>query len=124
MNISIGIAGGLWYLHHNPLKKICHGDIKLTKILLNEKLGAKISDFNLSHYKSEEKTGQEKIANDVFNFGIVLLQIMTGRKDAVLRNGSLSGESHLVLTVSFGIACIHSSFNQFYVYCPAPFLTK
>jgi hypothetical protein len=29
MNISIGIARGLWYLHHNPLKKICHGDMKV-----------------------------------------------------------------------------------------------
>ncbi|KAF9662755.1 hypothetical protein SADUNF_Sadunf18G0087200 [Salix dunnii] len=99
MNISIGIARGLRYLHHNPLKKICHGDIKLTKILLNEKTEAKNSDFNLSHYKSKEKTGQEKIVNDVFDFGIVLLQIMTGRRstsiaearDAVLRKGSLSG---------------------------------
>jgi hypothetical protein len=29
MNISIGIARGLWFLHHNPLKKICHGDVKV-----------------------------------------------------------------------------------------------
>ncbi|KAJ6958236.1 hypothetical protein NC653_040013 [Populus alba x Populus x berolinensis] len=100
MIISLGIARGLWYLHYNPLKKICHGDIELTKILLDEKLEAKISDFNLSRYKSKENTGQEKIANYVFNFGILLLQIMTVRKstsiahearDAVLRKGSLSG---------------------------------
>ncbi|CAK7338214.1 unnamed protein product [Dovyalis caffra] len=99
MNISIDVARGLWYLHSNPLMKTCHGDIKLTKILLNEKLEAKISDFNLSIYKSKEKIEREKIANDVFNFGIVLLQIITGRKstsivearDGILRKGSLSG---------------------------------
>ncbi|KAL9339537.1 hypothetical protein Peur_068552 [Populus x canadensis] len=115
MNISIGIARGLWFLHHNPLKKICHGDVKLTKILPNEKLEAKISDFNLSRYKSKENTGQEKIANDVFNFGIVLLQIMTGRKystsiaearDAVLRTRKLEWLGRSSAKWSLRFSCI------------------
>ncbi|KAF8400528.1 hypothetical protein HHK36_013827 [Tetracentron sinense] len=80
LQIAIGIARGLWFLHNNPLEKMAHGDIKLTNILLNERLEAKISDSVLWNHKSKKMNELGTMANDVFNFGVVLLQLLTGRK--------------------------------------------
>ncbi|KAM3714348.1 hypothetical protein ACB098_01G327500 [Castanea mollissima] len=99
MQIFIGIARGLWFLHTNPLEKLVHGDIKLANILLTEKLEPKISDRILSSYKLKKPERMETTANDVFNFGVVLLQLLTGRKpeslveearNAIMKGGSIS----------------------------------
>ncbi|KAK9275365.1 hypothetical protein L1049_022629 [Liquidambar formosana] len=86
LRISIEIARGLWFLHNNRLEKMVHGDIKLTNILLNEKLEAKLSDSIFSKSKQKGPNGLDTMANDVFNFGVVLLQILTGRKPTSLVN--------------------------------------
>ncbi|KAK7838706.1 protein strubbelig-receptor family 8 [Quercus suber] len=94
MQIFIGIARGLWFLHTNPLEKIVHGDIKLANILLTEKLEPKISDPILSNYKLKKTERMETTANDVFNFGVVLLQLLTGRKpESLARNAMMKGGS-------------------------------
>ncbi|KAM4125638.1 hypothetical protein ACB094_01G325000 [Castanea mollissima] len=99
MQIFIGIARGLWFLHTNPLEKLAHGDIKLANILLTEKLEPKISDRILSSYELKKPERMETTANDVFNFGVVLLQLLTGRKpeslveearNAIMKGGSIS----------------------------------
>ncbi|CAB4319207.1 unnamed protein product [Prunus armeniaca] len=100
MQISIGIARGLCFLHANALVKMVHGDLKLSNIFLNEKLEAKILDSNLSNCKPNETKGLQTIKNDVFDFGVVLLQVLTGKKsksvveearDAILKGASISG---------------------------------
>ncbi|XP_034225741.1 protein STRUBBELIG-RECEPTOR FAMILY 8-like [Prunus dulcis] len=100
MQISIGIARGLCFLHDNALAKIVHGDLKLSNIFLNEKLEAKIVDSNLSNCKPNETKGLQTIKNDVFDFGVVLLQVLTGKKsksvveearEAILKGASISG---------------------------------
>ena len=53
---------------------------QLANILLTEKLEPKISDLILSNYKLKKIETMETTANDVFNFGVVLLQLLTGRK--------------------------------------------
>lgn len=53
---------------------------QLTKILLNEKLEAKLLDTVLSKRKAKETNRSKSMANDVFGFGVVLLQILSGRK--------------------------------------------
>ena len=53
---------------------------QLANILLTEKLEPKISDPMLSNYKLKKTETMETTANDVFNFGVVLLQLLTGRK--------------------------------------------
>ncbi|XP_057969781.1 probable receptor-like protein kinase At1g80640 isoform X2 [Malania oleifera] len=105
LQISIGIAQAIRFLHNHPLEKIVHGDIELKTILLSEKLQAKLFDSILSSmYKSNDKS--RAMANDVFNFGVVLFQLLTGRafnlsssqtkslieeaRDAVSRGGSLN----------------------------------
>ncbi|KAL6274998.1 hypothetical protein ACE6H2_025690 [Prunus campanulata] len=100
MQISIGIARGLCFLHANALAKMVHGDLKLSNIFLNEKLEAKILDSNLSNCKPNETKGLQTIKYDVFDFGVVLLQVLTGKKsksvveearDAILKGASISG---------------------------------
>lgn len=101
-NIIMGVARGLVYLHQDALLKIVHRDIKASNILLDEELNPKISDFGLAKlFKDEEShlrtrrivgtygymapeyaiRGVLSFKNDVFSFGVLLLEIMSGRKN-------------------------------------------
>jgi len=94
------IAKGLAYLHEDCSHKIIHLDIKPQNILLDQYLNAKISDFGLSKLTEKDKSKvmtrmrgtrgylapewlssviTEKV--DVYAFGIVLLEILCGRKN-------------------------------------------
>ncbi|BAT87896.1 hypothetical protein VIGAN_05131600 [Vigna angularis var. angularis] len=90
----------LKYLHHHIEGCVVHRDIKLTNILLTEKYQAKLSDFGLSKvmgikeskvftdvrgtigYMDPEYMSNAKLtcASDVYSFGIVALQILSGQK--------------------------------------------
>ncbi|KAH0941020.1 hypothetical protein HID58_000657 [Brassica napus] len=65
--IAIGAARGLLYLHEQCYPKIIHRDVKAANILLDECFEAVVGDFG----QSSEKT-------DVFGFGILLLELITG----------------------------------------------
>ncbi|OIT36407.1 PREDICTED: G-type lectin S-receptor-like serine/threonine-protein kinase SD2-5 [Nicotiana attenuata] len=94
------IAKGLAYLHEDCSQKIIHLDIKPQNILLDQHLNAKISDFGLSKLIEKDKSKvvtrmrgtpgylapewlssiiTEKV--DVYAFGIVLLELLCGRKN-------------------------------------------
>ncbi|XP_027339524.1 G-type lectin S-receptor-like serine/threonine-protein kinase At5g35370 [Abrus precatorius] len=109
-DVALGTARGLAYLHSGCEQKIIHCDIKPENILLQDQFQAKISDFGLSKLLSPEQSGlfttmrgtrgylaPEWLTNsaitektDVYSFGMVLLELVSGRKNCYFRSRSHS----------------------------------
>ncbi|KAK3032706.1 hypothetical protein RJ639_035150, partial [Escallonia herrerae] len=85
--ICLGIAKGLKYLHEESRLKIVHRDIKAQNILLggtDGNLKAKISDFGLAILCEEGNENQvSRVAGT--NFGVLLLEIVSRKSNAVSR---------------------------------------
>ncbi|CAD6262298.1 unnamed protein product [Miscanthus lutarioriparius] len=97
--ICLGIARGLAYLHQESSIRVVHRDIKASNVLLDTNLNPKISDFGLAKLYDDKKTHvSTKVAGtfgylapeyamrghmtekvDVFAFGVVMLEIISGR---------------------------------------------
>ncbi|KAJ1256071.1 hypothetical protein BS78_K087600 [Paspalum vaginatum] len=94
------IAKGLSYLHDECMKRIAHLDVKPQNILLDENFNAKLSDFGLCKLIDRDKsqvvtrmrgtpgylapewlTSQITEKADVYSFGIVAMEIVSGRKN-------------------------------------------
>ena len=98
--IALGTARGLVYLHEQCDPKVIHRDVKAANILLDEDFEAVVGDFGLaklldhrdSHVTTAVRgtvghiapeylsTGQSSEKTDVFGFGILLLELITGQK--------------------------------------------
>ncbi|KAE8727980.1 putative receptor-like protein kinase [Hibiscus syriacus] len=81
MNIVLGTAKGLTYLHEGLEPKVVHRDIKSSNILLDKQWNAKVSDFGLAKLLAPEyaSTGMLNERSDVYSFGILLMEIISGR---------------------------------------------
>ncbi|XP_058193219.1 probable serine/threonine-protein kinase PBL28 isoform X2 [Rhododendron vialii] len=110
LRVAIGAAKGLAYLHSSSAVgiPIVHRDFKSTNILLNTNFEAKISDFGLAKLMPEGQetymtarvlgtfgyfdpeytaTGKLTLQSDVYAFGVVLLELLTGRRAVDLNQG-------------------------------------
>ncbi|KAK3033711.1 hypothetical protein RJ639_034486 [Escallonia herrerae] len=78
LKVAMQAAKGLEYLHHEVEPPVFHRDVKSSNILLDADWGARIADFGLLTIKERDLAGDMRA--DVYNYGIVLLEILSGRK--------------------------------------------
>lgn len=110
LEIAIDVAHGLTYLHLYAEKPIIHRDVKSSNILLTEGFRAKVADFGFARTGPTEpgqsqietdvrgtagyvdpeylRTNHLTIKSDVFSYGILLLEILSGRRPIEVRRGA------------------------------------
>ncbi|KMZ61207.1 Protein kinase [Zostera marina] len=79
ISAAIGVAKGIQFLHGGMMPGLFSNHTKSTNILLDQNLVAKISSYNLPLLCNEQEFGVIEDKIDVYDFGVVLLEIVTGK---------------------------------------------
>ncbi|XP_052135224.1 LRR receptor kinase SERK2-like isoform X2 [Oryza glaberrima] len=100
VRIALGAARGLEYLHEHCNPKIIHRDVKAANVLLDGNFEAVVGDFGLAKMIDKERstvttkicgttghiapeylqTGRSSVKTDIFGYGVMLLEIVTGER--------------------------------------------
>ena len=111
--IGVGLARGLAWLHHNSMFLVGHGNINSKCILLDQNFEPQISNFGRATLMkpsitdstrglfvgcadTENKCLQCTLKKDVYSFGIVLLEMVTGKKPNKVSDASQRFDGTLV----------------------------
>ncbi|XP_071723054.1 uncharacterized protein [Rutidosis leptorrhynchoides] len=137
IKIALGAARGLAYLHEDSSPRVIHRDFKASNILLEDDFMPKVSDFGLARTATDEEsrhistrvmgtfgyvapeyamTGHLLVKSDVYSYGVVLLELLTGRKPVDMSRSpgqeNLVAWAHPFLTSKVGLeriidTCLH-----------------
>ncbi|XP_031482555.1 receptor-like protein kinase HSL1 [Nymphaea colorata] len=117
--IAVDAAEGLSYLHHDCVPPIIHRDVKSNNILLDAEFGARVADFGVAKIQGTYGKGHDSMSaiagslgyiapeyaytlrvnekSDIYSFGVVILELVTGKRPVEAEYGE---SKHLVKWVS------------------------